>query len=41
MLKYFIILVLSTFLLFSCGNKNKEKVVVEPDINELGKNLYE
>jgi len=41
MLKKFLILILSTFLLFSCGNKRSEKVISEPDNEIIGKNLYE
>ena len=40
MLKKFFILILSIFLLFSCGKKNKEEIVSEPSNQEKGKNLY-
>jgi len=40
MLKNFLILILSTFLLFACGKKNKEEVISKPDSEEIGKTLY-
>ena len=40
MLKKFLILILSTSLLFSCGKENKKEVIFEPDNEEIGKNLY-
>jgi len=41
MLKKFIILILSTFLLFSCGkNSKKEEIASQPSEEEIGKNLY-
>ncbi len=40
MLKKFLILILSTSLLFSCGKRNKKEVIFEPDNEEIGKNLY-
>ena len=40
MLKKFLIFILSTFLLFSCGKKNKEEIISKPDNEEIGKNLY-
>ena len=40
MLKKFLILILSTSLLFSCGKGNKKEVISEPDNEEIGKNLY-
>jgi len=41
MLKNFLILILSTILLFSCGKKDKEEIISEPDSEEMGKSLYE
>jgi len=40
MLKKFLILFLSAFLLFSCGKKTVEKIV-EPDTEEIGQSLYQ
>ena len=40
MLKNFLIFILSTFLLFSCGKKNKEEIISKPDNEEIGKILY-
>jgi len=40
MLKKFLILILSTSLLFSCGKKNREEAISGPDNEEIGKNLY-
>ena len=40
MLKKFLILFLSAFLVFSCGKKNVEKII-EPDTDEIGQNLYQ
>ena len=40
MLKNFLIFILSIFLLFSCGKKNKEEIISEPDNEEIGKILY-
>ena len=41
MIKKFIILILSAFLLFSCGKNNKKgEIVSQPDEEEIGKNLY-
>jgi len=41
MLKKFLILILSTFLLFACGKKNKEEIISKPDSEEIGKMLYD
>ena len=38
--KNLLILILFAFFLFSCGNKNKQEIISEPDIEEIGKNLY-
>ena len=38
--KNLLILILSVFFLFSCGNKNKQEIISEPDDEEIGKNLY-
>ena len=35
-----LILILSAFLLFSCGKKNKEEIISETDNEEIGKILY-
>ena len=40
MLKKFLILFLTAFLLFSCGKKTVEKIV-EPDTEEIGQSLYQ
>ena len=40
MLKNFLIFILSIFLLFSCGKKNKEEIISKPDNEEIGKSLY-
>ena len=40
MSKNLLILILSTFLLFSCGKKNKEEIISETDNEEIGKILY-
>jgi len=40
MLKNFLILILSIFLFFSCGKKNKGEIISEPDSEEIGKSLY-
>ena len=40
MSKNLLILILSAFFLFSCGNKNKQEIISEPDNEEIGKNLY-
>ncbi len=40
MSKNLLILILSAFLLFSCGKKNKEKIISETDNEEIGKILY-
>ena len=40
MSKNLLILILSAFFLFSCGNKNKQEIISEPDDEEIGKNLY-
>ena len=40
MLKKFLILFLSAFLVFSCGKKTVEKII-EPDTDEIGQNLYQ
>ena len=40
MLKNLLILILSAFLLFSCGKKNKEEIISETDNEEIGKILY-
>jgi outer membrane protein assembly factor BamD len=39
MLKNFLIFIISTFLLLSCG-KNKEEIISKPDNEEIGKSLY-
>ena len=41
MLKNFLIFILSIFLLFSCGKKNKEEIISKPDNEEIGKSLYD
>jgi len=41
MFKKFLIFILSTFLLFSCGGKKSDKVIDEPDNEVIGKNLYD
>ena len=41
MLKNFLILLLSLFLLFSCGNKKKEEVISEPSSDEVARNIYD
>ena len=38
--KNLLILILFAFFLFSCGNKNKQEIISEPDSEEIGKNLY-
>jgi outer membrane protein assembly factor BamD len=38
--KNLLILILFAFFLFSCGNKNKQEIISEPDNEEIGKNLY-
>ena len=38
--KNLLILILSAFLLFSCGKKNKEEIISETDNEEIGKILY-
>ncbi len=40
MSKNLLILILSAFLLFSCGKKNKEEIISETDNEEIGKILY-
>ena len=40
MLKNLLILILSAFLLFSCGKKNKEEIISEASNEEIGKILY-
>ena len=40
MLKKILILILSTFFLFSCGKKNKEEIISKPDDEEIGRSLY-
>ena len=40
MSKNLLILILSAFLLFSCGKKNKEGIISEADNEEIGKILY-
>ena len=40
MSKNLLILILSVFLLFSCGKKNKEEIISETDNEEIGKILY-
>ena len=40
MSKNLLILILSAFLLFSCGKKNKEEIISETDNEEMGKILY-
>ena len=39
MLKNILILFLSTFLIFSCGKKNKEEII-KPDPDQIGRSLY-
>ena len=39
MLKNILILFLSTFLIFSCGKKNKEEII-KPDPDQIGRTLY-
>ena len=41
MLKNLFILILSVFLLFSCGGKNKVETISEPTTDELGVSLYD
>ena len=41
MFKNLLILLLSTFLLFSCSKKNKQEVISEPSSDEIGKSLYD
>jgi len=38
--KNLLILILFAFFLFSCGNKNKQEIISEPDNEEIGKILY-
>ncbi len=38
--KNFLILILSTILLFSCGKKNKEEIISKQNNEEIGKSLY-
>lgn len=40
MLKKFLVLILFSFLLFSCGNRGKEEIISKPDNEEIGKSLY-
>ena len=40
MSKNLLILILSAFLLFSCGKKNKEEIISETDNEEIGRILY-
>ena len=40
MLKNFLIFILSTILLFSCGKKNKEEIISKQNNEEIGKSLY-
>ena len=40
MSKNLLILILSAFLLFSCGKKNKEEIISETNNEEIGKILY-
>jgi outer membrane protein assembly factor BamD len=40
MFKNLLILLLSTFLLFSCSKKNKQEVILKPSNEEIGKSIY-
>jgi len=41
MTKKFLIIILSTFFLFSCGKKDKEEIISKPDNQEMGRSLYD
>ena len=40
MLRNLLILLLSTFLLFSCSKRNNQEVIFEPTEEELGRSIY-